>query len=311
VQVEYFDDNTIGDGIPLERIFIDVETDHTGIVDIGDAQPHNAARDAQTGLADLAQAAQFPTAAAARAAQPTAGVPAAHAPPQPRIVQHHVPDFLDWSTTPYFFAKAFPTCFMPDRLGDPANATVPAEFNPVTTGGFSRQSHISFSDWVQQLMHVSGRFVAHETFMFAVHSIKQRMQARSCTTFALNCLPGDAPPDLGAIRQALDDANHAGVDRLGHHVTTYMNSITGTAPYWWKRRREVGDKLRYLSSSEGSVPVVFHTGSFAEYHMPGLYKVLYEALILFGRLDLAATINHLRTRQGSPLARPEVPTTQN
>ena len=67
VQVIYLDDGSIADGIPLERVFVDVETDHTGVVDAGDARAHAAARDAQSGLANLAQAAQLPTAAAARA----------------------------------------------------------------------------------------------------------------------------------------------------------------------------------------------------------------------------------------------------
>ena len=80
VQVEYLDDNSIGDSISLENVFIDVETEHTGVVDAGDAQPHNAARDAQAGLTDLAQAAQFPTAAAARAAQPATAAPTPSAP---------------------------------------------------------------------------------------------------------------------------------------------------------------------------------------------------------------------------------------
>jgi hypothetical protein len=135
VQLRFLDDDSIGDGIPLERVFIEVECDHTGVVDAGDAQPHAAARDAQDGLAGLAQTAQFPNAAAARAAA-AAAPPAAAPPPPPRIVLHHVSQFLDWSATPFFFAKAFPTLFMPDRLGDPANATVPAEFHPVPTAGF-------------------------------------------------------------------------------------------------------------------------------------------------------------------------------
>ena len=67
VQVIYLDDGSIADGIPLERVFVDVETDHTGVVDAGDARAHAAARDARFGLANLAQAAQLPTAAAARA----------------------------------------------------------------------------------------------------------------------------------------------------------------------------------------------------------------------------------------------------
>jgi hypothetical protein len=85
-----------------------------------------------------------------------------------------------------------------------------------------------------------------------------------------------------------------------------MNSITGTAPYWWKRRREVSDMVRYFLSMDSSLPVIFHTASFAEYHMPGLYKVLHESLLLFGRPDLAAVINHLRTRQGGPPLNPPV-----
>ena len=57
----------LADGIPLERVFVFIETDHTGVIDAGDTRAHAAARDAQFGLANLAQAAQIPTAAAARA----------------------------------------------------------------------------------------------------------------------------------------------------------------------------------------------------------------------------------------------------
>jgi hypothetical protein len=32
VQVIYLDEGSIADGIPLERVFVDVETDHTGVV---------------------------------------------------------------------------------------------------------------------------------------------------------------------------------------------------------------------------------------------------------------------------------------
>ena len=98
----YLDDGSIADGIPLERVFVDVETDHTGVVDAGDARAHAAARDARFGLANLAQAAQLPTAAAARAFL-GAQMDPAPAPPPP-LVNHFVPDFLDWSTEPHGLA---------------------------------------------------------------------------------------------------------------------------------------------------------------------------------------------------------------
>jgi len=313
VQVQYFDDNSIVDGIPLDHVFIDIETDHTGVIDAGLAQAQNIAHDTQAKLAALSHAARCQNAPEARltAAAIDAGTvdppPGAPLPPVPRIVQHHLSGFVDWKATPFFFAKAFPTLFMPDKLGDPRNATIPAEFNPVCINGFVRQSHLKFPDWCEQLVHAAdGRFVAHPTFMFAVGSIKQSTQARSCTTFAINCLPGDAPPDLAAVREALNTANYAGVDHLGHYITSYMNSVTGTAPYWWKRRREVADMLRFLSTFFGFLPVIFHTASFAEYYMPGLYKVLYESLILFEQPDLAEAIDHLRTRQGGPPSNPKV-----
>lgn len=87
VQLRYLDDDSIGNDIPLERVFIEVECDHTGVVDAGDAQPHAAARDAQDGLAGLAQTAQFPNAAAARAAAAGAAPAAVAPPPPPRIVR--------------------------------------------------------------------------------------------------------------------------------------------------------------------------------------------------------------------------------
>jgi hypothetical protein len=193
VAVEYLDDiGGLEAGIPLARITIEVEADHTGIIDA----PHTTTEAATASLAGLAAAAQAPNAGAAAgaaAAAATAATAAATATAQstPQIVHRHVSEFLRWEDMPFFFAKAFPTLFMPDRLNDPAHAQVPAEFKPVN---WTREANFTFSEWSKYLIHSTGRFAAHPTFMFSLHSIKQRQQARSCISFAVNGLPDSAPP---------------------------------------------------------------------------------------------------------------------
>ena len=149
--VEYLDDiGGLEADLPIARITIEIEADHTGVIDA----PHTTTEAATASLAGLAAAAQAPNAAAAAAAAATA---AATAQSTPHIVHRHVSEFLRWEDTPFFFSKAFPTLFMPDRLNDPAHAQVPAEFKPVN---WTREANFTFSEWSKYLIHTTGRFAA-------------------------------------------------------------------------------------------------------------------------------------------------------
>ena len=159
--VEYLGDiGGLEADLPIARITIEIEADHTGIIDA----PHTTTEAATASLAGLAAAAQAPNAgagaaAAAAAAAIAAATAAATATAQstPHIVHRHVSEFLRWEDTPFFFSKAFPTLFMPDRLNDPAHAQVPAEFKPVN---WTREANFTFSEWSKYLIHTTGRFAA-------------------------------------------------------------------------------------------------------------------------------------------------------
>ena len=56
--------------------------------------------------------------------------------------------------------------------------------------------------------------------------------------------------------------------------------------------------VRDIEFHEGVLPFAFHSGSVAEYHMPGLHRCLHEYLSIVGRADAARAVEHLRTREG-------------
>ena len=127
------------------------------------------------------------------------------------------------------------------------------------------------------------------------------MQATSSTSFGVQQLPGDTPLDKRQLRELLDDSNMSGyVHSLANKITAYSKGITNSPAYWWARRYEVAAWLRDSLFYDNELPIAFHTGSMAEYHHPGLYRVLHQALELYGRHEEAQVVLHLKDRRGSP-----------
>ena len=215
----------------------------------------------------------------------------------PRVIHRHATCVHRWQETQYFFAMAFPTCFMPAELNSslgPATADIPADWcarNP-------RDRPLVFYEYVEHLMLAAdGRYQAHDTLPFALINMKQRMQSMNQTQFGLKQMPDDAPLDVDAVRSLMQsDPNQ--VTRLAHSITAYTEGITDTPAYWWARRREVGSLVRHMEFNHDELPFAFHTGSMAEYHWPGLWLRIHQALILQGQLEKARAVEHLRTRVG-------------
>ena len=102
VAVEYLDDiGGLEADLPIARITIEIEADHTGVIDA----PHTTTEAATASLAGLAAAAQATNAAAAAAAAIAAATAAATAQSTPHIAHRHVSEFLRWEDTPFFFLQ--------------------------------------------------------------------------------------------------------------------------------------------------------------------------------------------------------------
>ena len=72
--------------------------------------------------------------------------------------------------------------------------------------------------------------------------------------------------------------------------TSCSSSITGSAPYWWARKKDVDRLVQEQLFYDNQLPILFHTGSMAEYHWPDLHQLLYQALNSWGRNDKALVV---------------------
>jgi len=250
----------------------EIEATHSGTVVGGQVRATAAAEMTATGLTDLLQRAGGNPAAATAETAPTFA--------QPRATS-----FIDWKETPYFFAKSFPTLFMPDKLNTapmpppdavhrtraPPTSDIPAEFKRRTV---PRHRSLEFIAWTRHLMHAAdGRYSAHPTFAFALLNLKQRAQTAASTSFAVKQLPGEQPLDLSALRQMLQDGAES-IDRIARKMTAWTKGVSDSPAYWWARRQELGALVRDKLFHNDELPFSFHTGSMAEYHMPGLWRCI-------------------------------------
>jgi hypothetical protein len=273
------------------------EATHSGTVVGGNVR---AAEDAQRAAADLQQVHQRTGPRAARVAAPE---------PNSVFLQPRA-SFVDWKAEKYFFAKAFPTLFMPGSLNpaplpaslaalaaaaaarSPVTSDIPAEFKCVGI----RDRPLDFVLWGRHLMHAAdGRYTAHPTFTFACLNIKQRAQSASCTQFGIKQLPGEQPHDLQALRAMLETDGPNAAAKLARNMTAYTKNITDSPAYWWQRRSEVGAHVHKKLFLDDELPFAFHTGSMAEYHMPGLYLVLEMVMLRWGRVEEARLCHHIAT----------------
>lgn len=211
----------------------------------------------------------------------------------PRVIHRHAQFLRRWDEIEYFFGMTFPTCFMPEELNTssgPPTADLPADW----CARKPRDRPFAFFEWVEHLMSI-GRYQAHDTLPFALVNLKQKKQSMNQTQFGLRQMPGDAPLDLDEVRDLMkSDPNQ--VSRLARSITAYTTGITDTPAYWWARRQEVGSLVRHMEFYHNELPVAFHSGSMAEYHWPGLWLRIHQALVIEGQHEKARAIEHLRTR---------------
>ena len=173
---------------------------------------------------------------------------------------------------------------------------IPADWSPRNPRG----SPIALFEYIEHLMGAAdGRYAAHPTLAFALNNIKQREQSMRSTSFNVNQDPEDNAMTADDVRDILRD-DPARIGTLAKRITAWTSGTADTPAYWWQRRKEVGAMVRDIELTTGALPFAFHSGSIAEYHMPGLHNCLHQYLQLVGREDAAAVVEHLRTRQGTP-----------
>jgi hypothetical protein len=101
---------------------------------------------------------------------------------------------LSWRDVSFFFAKAWPTVFMPTTDG----TDVPAEFSRAAP----RHHSLRLFEYARYLMnHESGRYSAHPSLKFALLNMKHREQLSASTSFGVKQMDDAEPLDRKKERE--------------------------------------------------------------------------------------------------------------
>ena len=108
---------------------------------------------------------------------------------------------LRWEQTKFFFAKAWPTLFMPLTYTE-ADGTivsdVPADFNRVKP----RVENPKLPEYIKWLITAQGgRYARHPGLKFALKSMKESASVNGSTSFGLKQMPTEVPLNASDLRQ--------------------------------------------------------------------------------------------------------------
>ena len=165
--------------------------------------------------------------------------------------------------TPYFFTMYAPDVFI---CGD-ADITAPRERAP------------TLAPWIGHIYWLEdNRVAAHPHLKYLLRSLKMRTSALSQGSF---CIKGAADLSREDIIAQLDDGDNSIVNR----VLSVAANIPGTETYRRGLKQELSALSRFKAIGEKpyngehkSLPIIFHTGSCAEFHWKPLHDLCEEYL---------------------------------
>ena len=165
--------------------------------------------------------------------------------------------------TPYFFAMYAPDVFI---CGD-ADITAPRERAP------------TLSAWINHIYWLEdNRVAAHPHLKYLLRSLKMRISALSQGSF---CIKGASDLSRDDILAQLD----AGDNSIVNRVLSVASNIPGTETYRRGLKQELSALSRFkaigqkpYNNEHKSLPIIFHTGSCAEFHWKPLHKLCEDYL---------------------------------
>lgn len=186
-------------------------------------------------------------------------------------------DFVNMNKTPYVWARAFPTVFIPVYTNWRGQMKW-VIFNDITGSDGMREKDVPIQKWYNYTMWRSdGIPASHPTFSLILYNHKMRNSLQSQGRFTINTSDFDPTTTLDSIRNASrDDDLTTATEALLKRAHMHASNIPGTTPYWRSTRHEfkaINFFNSYINKKEVSL---FHTGSLAEYHEYPLRHLLYK-----------------------------------
>ena len=190
---------------------------------------------------------------------------------QARVRQTHVlptDGFVKMRTTPYAWARAFPTVFCPCFVN--GEWVIPGD---ITGWKGIRDRVPTFHDWAEWLMWRSdGRPNQHPTFALVLGNEIDRVALQRQGRAAISIDNVDPNLTAEAFLRQWDDTE--GQRKIRQRLNIHAGNVRGTDQYWSSRRREFKATSLFSSYLLKRECRIFHTGSLAEFHDPYLRRIL-------------------------------------
>ena len=142
--------------------------------------------------------------------------------------------FVDMNKTPYAWARAFPTVFVPTykQLSDGSWSWVIQ--HDITGHRGPRDKAVSVSKWYEYMMWRSdGIPASHPTYSLVTYNHKLKNSLQSQARFVINTSDFDPTTTIEQIREARDDdAVKTMTNKLIKKAHMHAANIPGTTPYW-------------------------------------------------------------------------------
>ena len=186
--------------------------------------------------------------------------------------------FVNMNKTPYAWARAFPTVFIPTYQQSSSGAWSWVIQHDITGHCGAREKSVSVSKWYEYMMWRSdGIPASHPTFSLVLYNHKLKNSLQSQARFVINSSEFDPTTTVQQIREAQDDdVVRTMTEKLVKKAHMHAANIPGTTPYWKSTRHEFKAANFYNSYIKNKDVSMFHTGSLAEYHEYSLRHLLHK-----------------------------------
>ena len=175
--------------------------------------------------------------------------------------------FADMTKTPYAWARAFPTVFIPHYI----------EFNgkhewiilnDVTGFPYTREKSLSINKWYEhQMWRSDGVPASHPTFSIVLYNHKIKSSLQKQGQYVINIANADPSVTVKDIKNAKgDDALKKQTEALFKRAHLHASNVPGTQSYWRATRFEFKAANFYNSYINKREVSLFYTDSLAEFH---------------------------------------------
>ena len=185
-------------------------------------------------------------------------------------------DFVDMDKTPFAWARAFPTVFIPQYRN--GKWIILHDITGCYDMDGVCDTTVCFNEWANFLMFRSdGIPVSHPTFSLVLHNHKMKKQLQGLGRHVLNTSNMDPNITADKLVEMWDDKK-SGREELFNRLHTHSSNVAGTKSYWLAQRFSFKSTIFYRSYIKDEELSYFHTGSVAEFHEPWLRLLIYQYL---------------------------------